>query len=104
MLVRAVNENDKCRVIELLIMGADPNYSYRHKGLSCNLFKVCIQLKLIDIFKTLLCHGAIINATMKNELLDELDSQDEEFLAVVKSIEPVKTKSKHNLSMQNMNQ
>ena len=93
MLVRAVYENDICRVNELLMMGADPNYTYKRKGLPCNLLKVCLQYKFVEILKSLLKNGASINLAMKNDLLSEVNYEDRELIELLESIVPVKSKS-----------
>ena len=93
MLVRAVYDNDICRVNELLVMGADPNYTYKRKGMSCNLPKVCLQYKFTEILKSLLRNGASINLAMKNDLLSEINYEDRELIDLLESIVPAKSKS-----------
>lgn len=90
MLVRAVYENDISRVNELLLMGADPNYTFKRKGKSCNLLKVCMQQRYVEVLKSLIQYGAGVTASLKNDLLCELHHKEKELISLVERMEPLR--------------
>jgi hypothetical protein len=101
MLVKAVYENDLCRVNDLLLLGANPNYTYKRNGVSGNLIRVCLQYKFIEILRALLNYGATTSTTMKRDLLSEVSHKEKELIALIESIKPIKSQlanSKFKLS------